>query len=183
MNSTDLFAKWEEERKWKEAHPFRAFPGEAYDFVRYVVPRVIGDTLREIKWGFQRMFRGYDDRWLWQYEQMNSELTVKILKWLQKNKHGSPFVHDPYGVIDIKEEETHGENKWDVNKKFHDRWNKCLGLIIAGFEAYIKMDDVHIFDKDGKYDHEASEKVRKQLDKKWKTGSKLFVANYRGLWD
>lgn len=183
MTLDDLTTKWEEERKWKEAHPFRAFPGEAFDFFRYRVPRFVDDLYYEIKWGFQRMFRGFDDRWYWQYERMNAEQTLKVLKWLQKNKHGSPHVTDSKKVISITEGETFAANGWEVNKKFHDRWNKALGLMVAGFEAYIKMEDVHLLDKDGKYDHKATVKEQKRLEKKWKTGATLFIDNYRGLWD
>lgn len=137
----------------------------------------------EVKWGFQRMFRGFDDRWYWSYYSMNAEQTLKVLKWLQKNKHGAPFTTDPDGVIPIKDEDTLTENKFDVNKNHFHRWNKALGLMVAGFEALIKEEDVHILGPDGKYDHAASQKERDRLHEKWEKGAKLFIANYRGLWD
>lgn len=178
-----MLDKWDEEEKWAKEHPFRAFPGKAFDFVWYTIPRILNDARYEVKWGFQRMFRGFDDRWYWSYYSMNAEQTVKVLKRMQKHKHGAPFTTDPDNVIDIKDEDTLTDDKYDVNKKHFDRWNKALGLMIAGFEALIKEDDVHILDENGKYDHEASQKERERLMAKWEKGAKLFVANYRGLWD
>ena len=176
MKSEDMMATWEAEEKWKKEHPFRAFPEEVYDFFRYVIPNRIDDAWYEVKWGFQRMFRGFDDRWYWSFYSENTEQTLKALRWMQANKHGSPYTHDPDNVLTLKETEGEGED-------FHKRWEEALQCMIDGFQALADEEDVFIYGADGKYDHAASEVERTRLHAIWEKGSKLFISNYRGLWD
>lgn len=179
MKAEDLFKSWEEERKWKEAHPFRAFPGEAFDFFRYRIPHYVEDKLLEVKWGFQRMFRGFDDRWYWSYYSMNAEQTLKILRWMKEHKHGSPFTHDPDNVLKTKDK----SKGYEIHDSFHKRWSEALGLMIRGFEALLEEDELHLTDRKGNYDHEKTMKAREKLMKEWEKGARLFIANYLGLWD
>lgn len=173
----ELQKEWKKQEEWDAAHPIRAFVYGIPDFFIYVIPRKLGDWQRDVKWGFQRMFRGYDDPYVWNFHYCHAELNLKALKKLREIKHGSPYVHDPDGVLKTK------SKKNVVDDKIHERWEECLNLIIRGFEAMIEIDDVHILDKDGTYDPKATKKQRDKLMLEWEKGMKLFVANYRGIWD
>jgi len=72
------------ERKWGKEHYVLQFFIDTYNFILYRIPTIIQDIRREIEWGFQRMFRGYDDPMVWNYYCENARLNIKILKHFKK---------------------------------------------------------------------------------------------------
>lgn len=174
----ELIGGFKEDREWAKAHPFKAFPGKVRDFVWYRIPGIYSEMRSEVVWGFQRMFRGFDDRMVWGYEYENAKMTVAALRKLLETKHGAPFVLDPDNVLTIKEPKSIG-----ADDSFFRRWDEALQLIIDGFEARIKMNEVFLTDADGNYDHVASMRERGRLMAVWNKGATLFIANYGSLWD
>jgi len=176
----DLKKEWDRQEQWEKDHPFLSFPGRAFDFVRYTIPYRISDMKQAVRFAYQRVVRGYDDRWLWGYYSENTRQTLAVLRWMQEHKHGSPYTHDPENVLTIPDTPTDSEG---VNDDWHKRWEEALQLMIEGFEALEEMEDNHICDENGKYDHDKSMERYEELQKKWLKGASLFIANYRGLWD
>ena len=169
----ELEQKWEADKQWDKDHAFQAGIISIYDFFRYRLPGHLDDAYYSCKYAWQRVFRGYDDRMIFSYCHENAEQTLQILKWFRHNRMGSPLVK--------------GDN-WDKQKEefttdIHEDWNVVLDKMIAGFEAVIAEDDVHLKDADGKYDHAASNIERERLNKIWEEGRALFIKHYRGLWD
>lgn len=75
----------------------------------------IEDGIREVKYAYQRVVRGYDDTLLWDMADYLNKIILPALKDFKKNKHGFP------------------------NKMKGKEWNKELDLMIKGFEASAKQ--------------------------------------------
>lgn len=145
--------------------------------VRYALPRVFEEMLYSVKYAYQRVMRGYDDRALWSYYEYNSNLTLKILKHYRANKVGAPYADDPDGVLttpDTQSTENGPHDSW------FKRWDEALDIMIEGFEAFIKMNELCSLDFPSYDDYK---KELDRLDVIWNKGAKLYIANYRGLWD
>lgn len=111
----------------------------------------------QIKWAWQRVFRGYDDRWHWDLHYELSRVIAENLRWLQKNNHGCP---NEFFDMTAKDNECH-------------KWSEILGKMAQGFEAIRKINEDMLFEGD------EYEKLMEQYNK----GMELFVKYYRCLWD
>lgn len=101
----EMFADWDQRFA---AKPWRY---KVKVYIRRFFNRV-KDNLYKVKWGLQRMFRGYDDPLLWN---LSSYITRYLLLGLRSmREHGSGY---PMG-FDSPEE-----------------WNAILDEMITGFEA------------------------------------------------
>lgn len=76
------------------------------------------DPLREIKWAYQRVVRGWDDSEVWSLDWSISEKMVPMLKELKENHCGTP--------AQLTEEE----------------WDTILQQMIDGFQAKLDKDDI-----------------------------------------
>ena len=88
---------------------------------------VFKDMKRNIKWVFQRLFRGFDDRDYWSLNDTISKFALPRLILLKKKKHGYPW-----------------------NFKNMKEWNKTLDEIIWAHKFVIN-EQYDTFNKD-KYD-------------------------------
>ena len=177
----DLKKKWAAEKRWNKKHPILANIKYAWWKVRYGIWITLDDMKYTIKWGFQRMFRGYDDPMVWSYWSENAKLNIKIIKHLRK-------IHCGYPIILLnKKEEKQWNLRWNKDSKkldinYNKRWNDILDKMIKGWEAVLKEDDVFLKTKE-KYDHAKSEIKRKELLKIFNDGMTLYTKFYRSLWD
>lgn len=87
---------------------------EALSEAKYVIKR--------IAYGFQRMFRGYDDIALWSLDDAICKLSYDIIKSYRHSRNGSP-------VIDGATEEN-----------CHEQWDGVLDSMIQQLEIVIKDD-------------------------------------------
>jgi hypothetical protein len=132
------------------------------------------DKWHELKWAWQRVVRGYDDRYIWSYHYYNAEQTLEVLKWFKSDKTGIPC---------ISEDASFAE-PWDRSyKENEEAWNNILGKMIAGFEAVQAMEDVHVRKDDGTFDADATIAEYKRLEAIWLEGGALYIKHYRALWD
>ena len=113
------------------------------------------DTKDNIKWGFQRMFRGYDDEVYWSLYSALRRLIIPGLKHLREHEIGHPM----YDEI----------RSWDD-------WAKVLDEMIEGFKIFDEEDD-RFYEK-GYFD---SEQYKIDEAKK-KRALELFAKYYRSLW-
>lgn len=176
----DLKKQWDFDERWQKAHPFLCFPENCFDFFRYRIPNYYDSITQSIKFAYQRVVRGYDDGWHWGYYYEDSRQTLKILKWMQEHKHGSPYTTDPDNVLTTPDTPTDSDG---VNDDWHKRWEEALQIMIEGFEAVIEMEECHELDENGEYDPEKTKLKREELNAKWIKGATLFIHNYQGLWD
>lgn len=175
----EMMDEFDRHEQWCKDHPFLSMPERISDFVLYRIPYFYNEIHYSIKYGFQRMFRGYDDRYLFSYHTENTRYTLEVLKWMKMNKMGSPYTDDPEGVLKTKDT-TEGKG---MDKNWHKRWDEALDIMIEGFEALDELDDCFIRDENGEYDMEATKKKEKELWAKWMKGATLYIHNYRGIWD
>lgn len=173
MTLDELTEKWEADKQWDLKNPVRSNFKQAWYFIIYRIPARLTDLRYEIKWGFQRMFRGYDDSLVWGYWYENAKLNVKVLKQLKKIKHGVPYtLEETTSDISHDEEFERQEKAWDI----------VMDKMINAWQAIIDEDDVHI-KTDGKYDVEKSHVEREHIMKIFTEGMSEYTIWYRSLWD
>jgi len=129
---------------------------------------LIEDAFYQIKWAWQRVFRGWDDRVVWSIDQHLAEKIPIWLKTLKETKTGVPasmFEDDAF------QPPYYSSSKEDW-KKAEEKWNKTLDAISEGFQAYIKiMNEIP----------QGQELI--DLEEKFQIGFDLFKDCFRDLWD
>lgn len=149
----------EKQKQYDLKHPIRTFFRDSYYFIFWGIPRIMGDAYRSVKWGFQRMFRGYDDTAIWSLDNYLTSITLPVLKWYRINKHGIPWIEN-FQDKPFEEQET--------------EWNRILDEMILAFQSL----------KDADEDFEVrSSEWHEQQNKQIEMGLALFAKYYRGLWD
>lgn len=118
----------------------------------------------EIKWAWQRVFRGWDDRVVWSIDCYLDEKIPEWLERLKKIKHGVPG-----NFIEFYEDGSVDDDKIAIAK---DLYNKMLDRIINGFKAHKEMNDLSW-----------SDPRQKELKEKFKIGFALLEEYYETLWD
>lgn len=108
--------------------------------IKHFFPRLFGKISHvcyTIKWGFQRMFRGWDDTMIWSVDYYLATLIPKLVRRLKEVKHGTPIeMFSKNSKIneggDVPDEEY---------EKAREKWNKILEEIAEGFEEYKNNQD------------------------------------------
>lgn len=122
---------------------------------------------REIKYAYQRVFRGWDDRVIWSIDTYLNEKLVVWLKVLKEQKHGVPseFFSERYDYNTTDEDFKVAEGLWNAE----------LDKMILGFESNSKLQDFSRW----------SEKKEELglLEKQFQDGMVAFVKHYNSLWD
>lgn len=123
-------------------------------------------TFRKIKFGYQRLFRGWDDRVLWN---VDAYLAQMIPIWLTelKKQEACPVLLSS----DKPETETYDDTDWAANK---EEWDAIVDKIVLGFEAANKLIEgdspawdsffVEYTKRYGNYDFNAHEKQNELLE-------------------
>ena len=157
----DLEGKWEEERKWDKQHWFLASFRNFFYFIWYRIPNRLGDMWREAKWGFQRMFRGYDETAGWGLDSYITDISLPVLKKMRKEANGYP-------VVPGFEEKTSEEQQAE--------WNRILDLMIRSFTL--------LKEEDNDYEiHLHSKEWYEENNRSIQEGLILFGTHLRSLWD
>ena len=124
----------------------------------------------EIKWAWQRVFRGWDDRVVWSIDYYLAENIPMWLKQLKETNSGVPTTM-------FKPEDYIDEN-YNVSKETMERggneFNAILDEIILGFNMYIDMADLNIPYNTPKY---------KEAEKIFEKGFELLQEHFSSLWD
>lgn len=132
-----------------------------YKFAYYKTKRVIEDSLAEIKFAWQRVFRGWDDRAEWSLDHYLAKLIPEVLHMMLKINRGYPVSLYPEG--------TNFENvPKEVDDACKKKWKEILIKIIEGFEEYRESECLLSSDNELK---------------KFNEGFDLFKKYYQNLWD
>ena len=145
----------------------------------------------------------------WSMDSTLADIILPMLKQLQKDKHGAPFVDDEDVPEELKSTSAPPkENEWSTDDNHFKRWDYVLGEMIFAFEC--KVDDTweekfrsgeidhktvaSNWDKNGKatmyqmvdgpnhtykIDMDGLQEVQKRIT----NGYRLFGKYYEGLWD
>jgi hypothetical protein len=168
MTLDDFKKELDDQRKWRENHPVLASFESFKDFFQYTIPRKVGEWRSEIRWAWQRVFRGFDNRYWWSHHHEHSRLTHQALTIFRREHVGSPSQFFDFNTS---------------NEDGHKKWEDVLDDMIAGFQAAMDMEEVYITNEAGEYDFEASRKEEERLRKIMDKGLKLYIKYYKNLWD
>lgn len=105
----------------------------------YSVLRFFRNSKSSIKWAWQRVYRGYDDRMLWDFSDEMARITVEILTWYKEKGQGCPAGYT--------------EKEWKQN----------LAVMIQGFKSVQEIQDVDWTDETTLKKHEARIKLGLQF--------------------
>ena len=172
--------KWHEE--FKKDHPFShwfdasVFKGKSFfgcaphhSFFRPWI--AVEYCYREIRWAWQRVFRGWDDRVTWGIDSYLAEILPQWIAMLKKYKQGIPF--------DMFPEEYLMQNDVDkkIEKEASEKFDAILDKISLGFKSYMTLTNLD-------YDFKNKDKKEeKALTQNFDEGFDLFKKHFGSLWD
>ena len=115
------------------------FPNGFADYNSYYIIthpwKILDEWMSQLKWAWQRVFRGWDDRAVWSIDYYLSNLIPQLVKKLKEDGVGIPakmfegFPHDENG--------NYGGGVSDMAMQ---KWHDILDCIIVGFEIYKNTD-------------------------------------------
>lgn len=153
------------------------------------------DWPREVKWAWQRVFTGYDERVGWSVYSYLGPIIITALKNFKKDFQESR--HCGYPITLFNEDGTSNENE----KANCEAWVKMLNDMIEGFEYLVDSDKDwdEICEEFGDDRKEGETFPRYKIDvKKWNSKcneesirryneatkkAMLFITNFGSLWD
>ena len=119
----------------------------------------------------------------WGMDHTLALIILPMLKQLQATKHGSPSVNDKDVPKHLRSTVEPGKNDYDVDGKWHERWDWVIDEMIWAFEQIVDDDnDSQFFDHSTDpvtYDAEGMKKHQERIN----NGTRLFGVYYQGLWD
>lgn len=128
-----------------------------YKIFRYPFNKYgIQDGIYHVKWAWQRVFRGYDDRAEWGLCSYITDIALPVLRYLKEEKNGIPFI------------------EYMQKKSFKSQekeWKKIISKMIRAFELLKEEDDGTMYYLDVK-------KYNKEIQE----GLALFAKYYQSLW-
>ena len=98
--------------------------------------KIISEIKYNIKWAWQRIFRGWDDRVCWSIDGYLFKMMPQWLRQLKETKHGIPFCF--FEEIGAKYDNHGGYSDEDM-KNAEAHFNKILDQMIEGFESGYKV--------------------------------------------
>lgn len=131
---------------------------------------IIREILHEIKWAYQRVVRGWDDRVVWSVDVWLSDIMPDILVKLKNDKVGVPGK-----FFSGMEHNENYEYTSDQHALAKERWNNELDKMIAAFVVVKKLNDLE-------YDYKNKEE-EKLLMNIFVNGVDSFRDNFFSLWD
>lgn len=166
----DFLDEMEQKSKKKNLRNFinNHFKGYAGYRASYIITHpweILLEWKRQIRWAWQRVTKGYDERVAWS---VDFYLARMIPLWLKDLKDQ---IGIPSEMFDgLKYDENYCYSKED-EKIAHNKWNDILDQIIIGFENYPKLSE---FEHDSE---EYNESIRK-----FENGFDLFRKWFSALW-
>jgi hypothetical protein len=171
----DMLTEMEEEnrkhpiRYWINSH-LSGYAGYNAYYILLHLWEVPEEWWRQIKWAWQRVFRGWDDRVIWSIDWY---LTDHIPTWLEELKRQKVGV--PCECFDSDDwDEMNGKYKEGAFEKAESKFYGVLDDIIAGFRANAEIEEKHLWIKDSEYP---------ALAEKFNRGFDLFKEYYGSFWD
>jgi len=129
-----------------------------------------GELYRRIKWGFQRMFRGYDDTAYWGLDGYLTDIALPVLKWLRAHGHGLPW----------------NQESTEATSHTQESWNALLDKMILAFQIMHDndySDPTSLGAPDISVDKDAYWKWHEERRAKVDEGLKWFAKYFQSLWD
>jgi len=143
------------------------FPNGFADYSSYYIIthpwKILDEWMDQLKWAWQRVFRGWDDRAVWSINYYLSNLIPQLVKKLKEDNIGIPAK-----MFDGFPQDENYNYEEDIENVALQRWHDILDSIIEGFEIYKNT----IYVQDGV---EENDKFNKAFD--------LLRKYFSDLWD
>ena len=97
--------------------------------------KMLSEIFLRMKWAFQRVYRGWDDRAVWSVDIWLSEMLPPILRRLKVVKHGIPFMFLPK---EVDPADGYSEQQLKVAS---EAYGVEIELLATGLERINRMDD------------------------------------------
>ena len=154
------------------------------------------NVYREVKFAYQRVMRGWDDRAVWGVDYWLDDKMPAILRKLKEDKHGIPI--DMFDGLPMNDDGYYDKPEFAIAEA---RWDVIVDKMIAGFEAsrrvkdgtYEELGEYPLYRPKGmpqdeweKVGHEhfrKTQELQKRDEAIFKEGMKLFSEHYWSLWD
>lgn len=168
----EVMAEWDKEAEKKNLRNFLndKFPsGIAGYGALYALthPWVIVDNwISNVKWAWQRVFRGWDDRAVWGVHTYLSKLIVEVITALKTKKQGIPVAM--FDGLPCDENYNYSEEDEKIAKK---RWEIVLDDIVDGFKVYLSDEGCGYFE------------TGSEEEQKFKKAFYLLEKYFGNLWD
>ena len=164
---------------WKDKHDDAVF-----EFGEKLSNTFIGDFLQWVDSKKKRKVKVRIDKYdTWGMDHTLALITLPMLKQMRDTKHGSPAVDDEDVPEHLRSGVEPAAEDYDIDGKWHQRWEWVLDEMIWAFEQIINDDnDDQFFDHSTTpmtYDKEGHKAHNERIDR----GTTLFGKYYRGLWD
>jgi len=153
---------------WENEHPFFAWFDdlfEAHTFGHYAPHVIFTNPFRalsqltdQIRWAWQRLFRGWDDRVLWGIDYYLAKMLPIWITMLKQDLYGVPSQ-----IFRDGDTEPNGHTSDEIIDIRKKEYYVILDKIITGFEAYEKM-----------MDYGNPKEVQEKLQSDFDIGFKLF---------
>ena len=127
---------------------------------------VLEKTFEEIKWAWQRVFRGWDDRVIWSIDWYLAKYIPQWLMELKSKKQGVPT-----SMYDEADFDNNFNTSKEGDAKAIAKYDAILDQIITAFESYSLLED--------NFDPETYEEAYKDF----REGFDLFRDFFGTLWD
>ena len=102
------------------------------DDIIYFFPRLFNEVKYQTKWAFQRVFRGYDDRWYWGLNGELDRVIPKCVRHMKENCSGCP---DEYYKDDCK--------KWeDILEKIARAFELDRRIINSTMDTIMEIEEL-----------------------------------------
>lgn len=122
---------------------------------------IVEDWGHKIKWAWQRVVRGWDDRALWSVDSYLADHIVAIITDFKRKKIGIPVeMFDGLPYSNPSTCDYSSENMLIAET----RWNDILDKIVLGFKSYNNLDNFGVLSPE---DEEKVKESFKLLEKYW----------------
>lgn len=130
--------------------------------------KIIEEIGHQIKWAWQRVFRGWDDRVIWD---IGTYLSRNMPIWIERLKDDKQGI--PIDMFDgLPHDENYGYSPEDTEVALK-RWDDVLTKIGVGFVTANLIGDYHLYNTD---DYDAAMKI-------YNEGMDAFRDHFFSLWD
>lgn len=121
----------------------------------------------EIKYAWQRIFKGYDERVSWS---IDCYLAKMIPKWIYdlRNAKEPGIPQSFFDKYSLQEDDNYSE---EDEKEAHKEWHSVLIEIENGFKDYLKLDEIEFDDPE-----------RKNMEKRFERAFDLLREHWNELW-
>jgi hypothetical protein len=148
--------------------------------------KFIKEVCRNLKYAWQRIFRGWDDMESWNIYSYFLDRNIEMLNVFSKNLISYPPDSSPEEWADTLLKITDG---FEAGKKLSDldtvAWDEKYKLMCErGISGLDSINDGKVYEIDKEINFwERHEKEMKEFEERFNEGMKLFVDNFWHLWD